>query len=57
MKFRKPKKSDVILLVIIALLIIPQTRQPIQIAMHSVLSKFGLKIVKFKILKYLMLMV
>ena len=45
MKFRKPKKSDVILLVIIALLIIPQTRQPIQIAMHSVLSKFGPSII------------
>jgi len=41
MKFRKPKKSDVILLIVIALLIIPQTRQPIQIALHSVLSKFG----------------
>ena len=41
MKFRKPKKSDVLFLVIIALLIIPQTRQPIQIALHAVLSKFG----------------
>jgi len=41
MKLRKPKKSDVILLIVIALLIIPQTRQPIQIALHSVLSKFG----------------
>lgn len=41
MKIRKPKKSDVILLVIITLLIIPKTRKPIQIALHSVLSKFG----------------
>ncbi|WP_347922292.1 TlpA disulfide reductase family protein [Pontimicrobium sp. SW4] len=41
MKFRKPKKSDIIFLVIIALFIIPQTRQSIQIALHSVLSKFG----------------
>lgn len=41
MKLRKPKKSDIIFLVIIMLLIIPQTRQPIQIALHSVLSKFG----------------
>jgi len=41
MKFRKPKKSDIIFLVIILLLIIPQTRQPIQVALHSVLSKFG----------------
>jgi len=41
MKFRKPKTSDIILLVVIALLIIPQTRQPIQVAFHSILSKFG----------------
>ena len=41
MKFRKPKTSNIIFLVIIALLIIPQTRQPIQIALHSILSKFG----------------
>jgi thiol-disulfide isomerase/thioredoxin len=41
MKFKKLKKSDVIFLMVIALLIIPQTRQPIQIALHSVLSKFG----------------
>ncbi len=41
MKLRKPKKSDILFLVIIALLIIPQTRQPIQIALHSVLSNFG----------------
>jgi len=41
MKLRKPKKIDIILLVIIALIIIPQTRHPIQITLHSVLSKFG----------------
>jgi thiol-disulfide isomerase/thioredoxin len=41
MKFIKPKTSNIIFLVIIALLIIPQTRQPIQIALHSILSKFG----------------
>ena len=41
MKFKKPKTSDIIFIVIIALFIIPQTRQPIQIALHSVLSKFG----------------
>lgn len=41
MKLRKPKKSDILFLVIIALFIIPQTRQPIQIALHSVLSQFG----------------
>lgn len=41
MKIRKPKKSDIIFLVVIALLIIPQTRHPIQIALHSVISKFN----------------
>jgi len=41
MKFKKPKTSNIILLVVITLFIIPQTRQPIQIALHSVLSKFG----------------
>jgi len=41
MKLRKLKRNDLIWLVIIAVLIIPQTRQPIQIALHSVLSKFG----------------
>ena len=41
MKIRKPKTSDIIFLVIIALLIIPQTRHPIQIALHSVISKFN----------------
>ena len=41
MKFRKPKKSDVIFLIIIAVLIIPQTRHPIQVVLHSVISKFN----------------
>lgn len=41
MKLRKLKKSDIIFLVIIVLLIIPQTRHPIQIALHSVISKFN----------------
>lgn len=41
MKFKKPKRSDIIFLIIITILIIPQTRQPVQIALHSVLSKFG----------------
>ena len=41
MKFRKPKKSDIIFLIIIAILIIPQTRHPIQVALHSVISKFN----------------
>jgi len=46
MKLRKPKKSDIVLLVVIAMLIIPQTRQPIQIALHSVLSKFGPSVIE-----------
>jgi thiol-disulfide isomerase/thioredoxin len=41
MKLKKPKKSDIILLIIIAVLIIPQTRQPIQVVLHSVISKFN----------------
>ena len=48
MKFRKPKKSDIALIVVITLLIIPQTRQPIQIALHSVLSKFGPSVIDKK---------
>ena len=40
-KFRKPKRNDIVLLVIIILLIVPQTRHPIQIVLHSILSKFG----------------
>jgi thiol-disulfide isomerase/thioredoxin len=38
---RKPKKSDIIYLIIIAVLIIPQTRQPIQIGIHAIISKFN----------------
>ena len=45
MKLKKPKKSDVLLLIVIALLIIPQTRQPIQVAFHSILSQFGPSII------------
>ena len=41
MKLRKLKKSDLILLVIITVLIIPQTRHQIQIGIHSIFSKFG----------------
>jgi len=46
MKFRKPKTSNLVFVVIIALLIIPQTRQPIQIALHSVLSKFSPSVIE-----------
>mgnify|MGYP001821548855 CR=1 FL=1 len=41
MKISKSKRNNILYLVIIALLIIPQTRKPIQIAFHSVLSQFG----------------
>ncbi|WP_299123286.1 TlpA disulfide reductase family protein [uncultured Winogradskyella sp.] len=41
MKIKKLKRANIIFLVIIALLIIPQTRQPIQIALHKVLSYFS----------------
>ena len=35
MKFRKPKISDIIFVVFIALLLIPQTRTPIQVALNK----------------------
>lgn len=41
MKVRKPKLSDVIFLVIIVVLIIPQTRKPVQIKLHQLLAKIG----------------
>ena len=41
MKIKKPSSSTIIFLVVIALLLIPQTRQPIQIAYHSLLAKFS----------------
>lgn len=41
MKISKSKRNNIIFLIGIALLIIPQTRQPIQIALHSIISKFG----------------
>jgi len=41
LKFIKLKKKDLIFLIILALLVIPQTRQPIQIGLHSLLAKFG----------------
>ena len=46
MKFRKPKTSDIVFVAIIALLIIPQTRHPVQIALHSVLSNFSPSVIK-----------
>lgn len=45
MKFTKSKRNNLIFLTIIALLIIPQTRQPIQILLHKGLALFGPSIV------------
>ena len=41
MTFKKPSRNTIVFLIIIALLLIPQTRQPIQIALHSLLSKIN----------------
>ncbi|MCO4822969.1 MAG: TlpA family protein disulfide reductase [Flavobacteriaceae bacterium] len=41
MKLNKSKRSNMLFLVVIALLIIPTTRHPIQIALHTIFSQFG----------------
>ena len=41
MKANKFKRNNIILLIIIALLIIPQTRKPIQIVLYKGLAMFG----------------
>jgi thiol-disulfide isomerase/thioredoxin len=48
MKISKPQRKNIIFLIVIALLIIPQTRQPIQILVHKGLAQFGPSIVKEK---------
>jgi thiol-disulfide isomerase/thioredoxin len=48
MKFAKPKTSNILFLIVIALLVIPQTRQPIQIALQTVISKFSPSIIDKK---------
>lgn len=45
MKITKSKRNNIIFLVVIALLIIPQTRHPIQIVLHKGLALFGPSIV------------
>ena len=45
MKIRMPKKRDLIFLVVIVLLIIPQTRKPIQVTLNKVISQFGPSII------------
>lgn len=46
MKLKKPKRSDLILLVVIALLLIPQTRKPLQITLNKVIAVFGPSVIK-----------
>ena len=46
MKISKPQQKNIIFLIVIALLIIPQTRQPIQILIHKGLALFGPSIEK-----------
>ena len=41
MKLRKPQKRDVLFFAIIVLLIIPQTRKPIQVTLNKVLALFA----------------
>jgi len=41
MKFKKSHINNAITVLIIALLIIPQTRKPIQVAFHKVIAMFG----------------
>jgi len=41
MKLKKTQVSNIITVVFIALLIIPQTRKPIQVALNSVVALFG----------------
>jgi len=45
MKISKSRRNNLIFLVIIALLIIPQTRMPIQILMHKGLALFGTSVI------------
>ena len=46
MKLKKPRRRDLIFFAIIALLIIPQTRQPIQVLLHKGLAMIGPSIEK-----------
>ena len=45
MTITKSRRNNIIFLVVIALLIIPQTRQPIQILLHKGLALFGPSVV------------
>lgn len=46
MKITKNRRNDLIFLAIIVLLIIPQTRKPIQIMVQSVISKFSPSVIE-----------
>ena len=48
MKFRKIKKGDILFLILLVLMIVPQTRQPIQIAFHSVMSLFSPSVINHR---------
>jgi len=41
MKLKKPKTSNIVFIIIILLMIIPQTRQPIQVFLHKGLAMFS----------------
>ncbi|MBA09872.1 MAG: thiol-disulfide oxidoreductase [Flavobacteriaceae bacterium] len=48
MNFRKIKKGDILFLILVVLMVVPQTRQPIQIAFHSVVSLFSPSVINPK---------
>ena len=45
MKLKKPKTSNIIFVVVIALLIIPQTRKPLQVTLNKIIAAFGPSII------------
>lgn len=46
MKISKPQRNNILFLIVIALLIIPKTRKPIQIVIHKGLALFSPSVVK-----------
>ena len=46
MKFTKSKRYNILFFIILAILIIPQSRKPIQVALHSVLAQFEPSVVE-----------
>ena len=41
MKIKKPRRGDIIFIIVLALILIPQTRKPIQVTLNKVISQFG----------------